>query len=413
MFHHYLFHFFYFKKIMDFTYAEKLRRNGVVVVTHDFFKSNLPIFRHRLNETIASFPEFTKRPHLHEVSLNNLQVYTMDDTFALANPASYHNPLTRELRSFATNIMIKTVFSEYLPLHAPNDYPAYKLEHVMTPLTIYPPNIKIPYERWNANAKTNSKTLSMDQQFNGWLNLDRMPQYLLCILGSHTEKGRVEYVSDAHQTMLHSHPRKKLVEIPPGGIILFSNALVHRNAFDVGANIIPRIRQGFGWRLTCDPVAKPLVNDLDRVLADQDVPTRVGVVSPTLWPEKFSNRNAMRKFLYENVANQNRNIDTQKRSFRSLRTAGETSMYAPYADADKQLLTPQKIVSVRPLVHKLKNDFFETVHLHRRYNGNGNGTLIGSGSKTGGMSCDRNTIYLTDSDDEFESRKKRKIVVRA
>ena len=390
---------------MDFTYAEKLRQNGVVVVTHDFFKSNLPIFRHRLNETITKYPEFIKRPHLHEVSNNNLQVYTMNDTFALANPASYHNPLTRELRSFATNVMIKTVFSEYLPLHAPNDYPAYKLEHVMTPLTIFPPNIKIPQERWH----TNTNTLSTDLMFNGWLNLDRMPQYLLCILGSHTEKGRVEYVSDAHQTMLHSHPRKKLVEIPPGGIILFSDALVHRNAFEVGANIIPRIRQGFGWRLTCDNDAKPLVHEIDRVLADQDVPMRVGVVSPTLWPEKFSNRNAMRKFLYENVANQNRNIDVQKRSFRSLRTAGESLMYAPYTEADKQLLTPQKTVSVRPLVHKIKNDFFETVHLHRRYNG----TLVCSGSKPGGMSCDRNTIYLTDSDDDFESRKKRKIVVRA
>lgn len=89
------------------------------------------------------------------------------------------------------------------------------------------------------------------QVYGGWINLDDVPQFFSCVLGSHTSVNHGGgFVKVSKQQAAHIRANKlcTLVEVPPGAILVFNENLIHEvRSRGLGYTMV---RLHTAWRLT-------------------------------------------------------------------------------------------------------------------------------------------------------------------
>lgn len=263
-------------------YSEQLEINGVCVVTNDTFSD--PRCREQLLEEATKFPEF----------LPGTTKFVMGGFAALANPASFHNPTVRRFREWAMAIVIDKVFSETVAKKKAIDSRDWKLEQKVERMTIRQPGETPSKESWHRD-EAKIMTTPYDVVFGGWINLDPTPQFFSCVLGSHntgvnTNGGFVK-VSKEESKRIKDQDLSTKIEIPPGGILIFQENVVH----EVLAKKLNHrmVRLHTAWRVT--PGASTMTSEMIEQFDTQaPVTIKSGQIPPMHaklhwcnWPDKL------------------------------------------------------------------------------------------------------------------------------
>lgn len=192
--------------------SDQLERDGVCVVLNDTFSD--PRYRRTLLREATKFPEF----------LPGTEQFVKGGFAALGNPASFHNPVVRTYREWAMAIVINAVFRETVAKKKAQDSQDWKLEQKVERMTIRQPEEKPSRESWHRDEAVIATT-PFDCVYGGWINLDPVPQYFSCVLGSHrtgvTTNGGFVKVSEEEAARIKDLDLSTKIEIPPGGILVF------------------------------------------------------------------------------------------------------------------------------------------------------------------------------------------------
>lgn len=195
---------------MNFT--EQLEIDGVCVVTNDTFSD--PRCREELLKEATTFPEF----------LPGTTKFVLGGFAALGNPSSYHNPVVRKFREWALAIVIEKVFRETAANKKAMDSRDWKLEQKVERMTIRQPGETPSKESWHRD-EAKIMTTPDDTVYGGWINLDPVPQFFSCVVGSHktgvTTNGGFVKVSKEEAAEIKDNNLSTKIEIPPGGILIF------------------------------------------------------------------------------------------------------------------------------------------------------------------------------------------------
>lgn len=200
---------------------------------------------------------------------------------ASANPSSFHHVFIRKLREMCTSVVLET---DVLPINGR------KLEK--------------PFDRvmWRiAGEKPTAESMHRDESqpaldgdviFGGWINLEDVPQNFSCCPHTHQEVGGQNRgfakISTAEEQARY-RPHFRLVNIPPGCMVIFYERLVH----EVVSNVVPAgrtmIRMFLGWRVT--DAEEPLFgkNTTAGWINNQGVPKIKSGQDPPVWPSAYSN----------------------------------------------------------------------------------------------------------------------------
>lgn len=206
---------------------------------------DLPDFRSRFLATCKSFPEFDTVPPNNQFVLGGFS--------ALGNPASFHNPLVRELRQRAMRAAVTQVWSKVMR-------PDEQLEQIIDRMMLRPAGVTPTSETWHRDEAPNAKP--HDDVYGGWINLDSEPQYLHCVLKSHKEKANKK--GKGFHTIakeLHAGHRSncRAVQVPPGHLLIFYEHLIHEVVSKKRSKDSYRLFTG--WRVTPLHERSPLLED--------------------------------------------------------------------------------------------------------------------------------------------------------
>ena len=313
-----------------------MNSDGFLVLHDTAFRVNLTEFQRRFDETIQSFPEY-----------RNTDKVVMGGFSALGNSSSFHNLFVRECRELA----LKEILPSLRDQVSPDEY----LEMLPDRMLYRPAGESPSPESWHRDETPNA--LPEDIIIGGWVNLDSHPQQFSCVAGTHRESrgnGGFEKVPKERHAELKE--KKQLVTIPPGGIILFHEHILHEVV--AGKKNYPMRRLFIGARVTKS--ATPLTPNLDQLLEEQAVlPLKSGQIPPmyaTLHWTNWGNRLAQwsQKTFKEELL-----ID---RTYVSGKRAGETlrvipkimpslrelgMKYEDYSEHEKAILKPARRWVVR------------------------------------------------------------------
>ncbi len=267
--------------------AEGLRKRGFAVVSHMLIELRLDDLQAEFRETVGNFPEYSRAQ----------LPFVLGGFSALGNPASFHNPFVRKIRQWCMAIVVQDLFRGLV--HSDPSLRDHKIEQVIDRM-LYRERGKTPVaETWHRDITP--VTVAGDLVFGGWINLNSEPQYFSCVPGTHLEPRPAGAGTGFSQIPKEQHAaykkRARLVAIPPGGILVFYEHLVH----EVVARKYPvdMMRLFLGWRLTTDnrsivtalsqlPEARKIPGQPDHVLRPLDelleaqavIPLKSGQGSP-------------------------------------------------------------------------------------------------------------------------------------
>ena len=174
-----------------------------------FLPFELPYLRDRFQEACRSFPEFKKDAD---------GPYVLGSFGALSNPASFHNPFIREIRSSTYAAAIKVLKDEAKP--------GERVQQLFDRMCFRRAGTSFKSESWRRDACTGLKTTASDRIWEGWVNLDDADQYFTCVLDSADKYSGVE--SGFAACRLPSDTPTRCVAVPPGYAILFRQEILHR-----------------------------------------------------------------------------------------------------------------------------------------------------------------------------------------
>lgn len=223
--------------------AEELIENGVIVLTNNDFSEKLKIFQKAFDKVILDSPEFKQPERFFSDNKSHRPAYS---GFAiLGNPSSYHHPIIRQFREYALKEVYR-LFKYYLDITYPNDK-SWNLEYLSDAIMLRKPGQKPQAEAWHRDFSTHYKL--NDDIFGGWLNLDNTSQNFSCILETHKEvKHPLIGGFNKIDVSKYSASKKKLINVPPGGIIIFFQHIVHE-IHPISVDFFRR-RMFLGWRIT-------------------------------------------------------------------------------------------------------------------------------------------------------------------
>jgi hypothetical protein len=221
----------------------------------------LPVFdveqmdgvRQDVRQAVLQFPEFKRAPGEPECnSAGHKLLYSLGGFAALANPASFHAPVIRKLRSACLVAAIRTAFREAL-----TDSPEIKVEVLFDRLMIRQALQKPASEAWHRDLTPQHIRKLGDSFYGGWLNLDDTPQYFSHVPGTHEAPRSAREVKGVKFTGFHMCTeddkkdfavKKKRLEVPPGHLLIFSQDLIHEIVAE--ARPAESTRLFIGFRLT-------------------------------------------------------------------------------------------------------------------------------------------------------------------
>lgn len=222
--------------------ADDLQRLGVVTIPVEGV--SLPDLRREFRDTCSQFPEFKKSG----------SGYVLGGFAALANPASFHNPLVRKLRQWCMVTVLP-----YMSALAKGR----KLEQVLDRMMYRMAGDSPSKESWHRDEAP--QAAPDDITFGGWLNLDDSPQWFSCAPGSHCTtgtggKGFHKQSKQQVEQALSKHPKAR-VEVPPGHLLLFYETILHEVVAE--KRKWDQLRLFLGWRLTFDgqPLYSSIIQD--------------------------------------------------------------------------------------------------------------------------------------------------------
>lgn len=319
--------------------ARNLEINGVCVVENDVFSD--PCHRESLLEEARNFQEF----------LPGTTKFVMGGFAALGNPSSYHNPVVRKFREWAMAIAIENVFRDTVS----NKSGDWKLEQNIDRMVIREAGEAPSAESWHRDEAVITTTPE-DIVYGGWINLDDTPQTFSCVLRSHrtgvTKNGGFVKVTKDESDKIKSHGLSTKINIPPGGILIFHENIIHE--------VLPRklkhrmVRLHTSWRLT--PGASTMCPGLEYQLDTQGIVTiKSGQIPPMHaklhwcnWPDKLNDWSVKNM---RPECTEIRTMKSGKRKGESFTTVHETmksmdeygfSKYDSYSVREKDIYRPGK-----------------------------------------------------------------------
>jgi hypothetical protein len=325
------------------TFHEELYENGIVVVSIPHFTSRLTTLRSGFEDAIVNqFPEFIKHPRLNEIRKDyeegNVARYVMGGTSFAGNPSVFHAPFFRQLRLQVFSELIQLVFRNYK-----NDYlnSNVSLEMILDRVLIRPAGDLPTRESWHRDESPYASPEQGDIVFGGWLNLDLEPQYFSCAIGSHrgidpTKRGTKGFNKLSPEEVATFEANKRIIEIPPGGLIVFNEDLAHEILINRQTKkTFTSIRLFHGFRFTPQSGLNILGRDLLlRLLEEQSViPIKSGQI-PAVYPASANmfplQRQNKERFIREMLGGE-QVLNLRTRSFKSLREIG-CGMHPPYEE---------------------------------------------------------------------------------
>lgn len=207
------------------TYSE-LIQNGITAIPI-IKPEELKKYQKRFLETIENFPEYRRGSNKNLAANEKPLLYVAGGFGAFANPASFHNPLVRELRMKAYEKLkpiMRQLINSRIDKNLKNNW---KFECLFDRM-MYRLASQVPQkEAWHRDVLPPKLPETDDEVFGGWINLDSHNQYFSCIPGSHLGvkltnissgfdvlKSNIENkLRIAHKTELSKLANKKEVEI--------------------------------------------------------------------------------------------------------------------------------------------------------------------------------------------------------
>lgn len=192
---------------------------------------------------------------------------------AYGNPASFHNPIVREIRRHAYPIV-----KRFLVGHFPDGY---YVEQLFDRMCVRRAGTSTTRESWHRDISV--KKHQDDRVFGGWINLDDKPQYFSCAIGTHTD------TDDGSGTgfVRNDKPEKATrILIPSGHAILFFQDILHQVLPQRQKTDSFRLFQSF--RISKEP--NPLFGKdrIDKWIEDQATPLLPSGQHPPMYSSNHS-----------------------------------------------------------------------------------------------------------------------------
>jgi hypothetical protein len=314
--------------------ATRLRVRGYVVLEDTPFQDQGAQYRHAFDRALQEAPEFQP----------GTTKFVMGGFGALGHPSSFHNSFVRHARR-AVHDLVRPTFQSLAP--------GRNLEQLVDRMLFRPAGETPARERWHRDEAKG--TLPNDLTFGGWINFDAESQFFSCVPGTHVApRGQGGFARLSKDDMAALTARREKVEVPPGGVLLFFEHLVH----EVEASKKPYdMRRLFvGFRIT-DSIL-PFLPDLHLRLADFAVlPLKSGQTPPMFAALHWTNhthklqewaQSALKPELLETKtmrsgAKQGKVYRIPPRFLPSLRELGFAHGMIPYQPREIEILTPQPL----------------------------------------------------------------------
>jgi hypothetical protein len=233
------------------SYAERLHRNGVVVVPV-FDQNEIQSIVNAMREIV--WPEFADQtPPL-----------VLGGFGAFGHASSFHHPVIRNIRKQVKQRLTDRVFREYAP--------GFNLESMFDRLCERNASYgTIMKESWHQDVFRPTEPYADDRLFGGWVNLDLTgEQTFICVKGTQDVRLKADgfaKVEDKADIQRYNDTETHF-RIPPGHAVLIQQGLIHR------VNpVLPKqssFRLFHGFRVTRD--TKPLFPETETVISNLSVP---------------------------------------------------------------------------------------------------------------------------------------------
>ena len=178
-------------------------------------------------KTLRGFPEYNRDPENPDFdSSGNRLDYVLGGFGALGNPASFHNPLARDLRLQGYIALMEQIFRGMIEQRLSKEQREnMKIEMLFDRMMYRITSQKPSAESWHRDVMPPHYIQREDEVFGGWLNLDTQNQYMSCIPGSNLGVIQRELAPgfasiDKEKVKMVSQYKHRFT-IPPGHLIIF------------------------------------------------------------------------------------------------------------------------------------------------------------------------------------------------
>ena len=251
---------------------ESLKKRGFVTV-EVLNKKQLEKIKKQYIETMRSFPEYarsTENPDLD--SAGNPLLYVLGGFAAFANPASFHNPMVRDIRKKLRKKVLpifREMIGDIMDKKRKNNT---KLEMLIDRMVFRHKSQAPSAESWHRDVTPKKYLVKGDEIFGGWVNLDiDKTQKFSCIFGSHLgvdlRSLKEGFAALPKDQMKKLNKVKSVATIPPGHVIIFPQYIFHEVVSKKASYDMRRLFSG--WRTTIED--GPLFRDIGQMLQDQAV----------------------------------------------------------------------------------------------------------------------------------------------
>jgi hypothetical protein len=314
---------------------EALATKGYAVIPSTFTdKAVRSGAKELIDKDVLEFREF-KEDAVDRGPLGGFGVYN--------NPSSFHCRTVRDLRSEVYTVMVPFI-------DAIKEEGQLK-EFIIDRLMVRPPGTSPSPEMWHRDESPGA--IDGDTVFGGWLNLDDTQQVFSCVPGTHrsVEEGDgAGFGLIKKKELIEEYNSKRTkVSVPAGHILIFNENIIHEVVSSTKKD--KSYRLFVGWRITTSD--KPIVDDLDNMLATQAAVTIKSGQRPPMWAKlhwtnwveklEYYSANFRPECLEEETVKsgrfEGRVVKRVHRFMKSLTDYG-FPLYEPYTDVEKSIHFP-------------------------------------------------------------------------
>jgi hypothetical protein len=278
---------------------------GAAVVLDPFFTANVPTLEAQFQRALDSMPEY-RRDKPADAN------YVLGAFSALGNASAWHNEFVRFIRLHA----MRAVYPLYL---------AELADRMLNRL----PDVATPADSMHRDIKPNQRR--HETVYGGWINTSAHTQYLSCVLGTHRDEpvaGDEEGFAKITDPALVRVYRREMtrVEVPPGGILVFNERMVH----EVLRMAVPyTVRRVFLAFMTTPVHGEHYPADIRTLLRTQAVIPLKSGQQPTLYPNAYFQYFITELVRWSNATFVPQMLRTKTQPPTAKQLAGQTVQIAP------------------------------------------------------------------------------------